>query len=347
MLPDFFSSELALGESLLLALDNYLALPNPQDNKLLACYLAQDYRLLNKCFILYCLGESRSGKSTFCKIASRLTNSTILGANSSVSAIRRTINALKFRNYSLILDDWNKLTFSNNQLYQLLKNSVDKATAKEFLSSSDTDKGVIEFSTFSPKIISTTFNITREVDNFVELINRLYIVDFKRSSSSELPQIDDEDEYDIDLSVYWEDKEDDFKELYRSLRNKGLNISQWERTKPLLAVGLFQKVFSNASEGWEFFKDYWGRVSQKFDSPTLKSVILEYIESHNLNAIETNREWLVDKITSDTLNAYVKSLIKYGYLPLDRLSNSEFCHCMNELGYKQELIDKIPRWVLK
>ncbi len=348
MLADFFTPDLRLGESLLLALDHYLALPNPQDSKLLACYLAQDYRLLKKCFILYCLGESRSGKSTLCKLASKISHSQILGANSTPSAIRRTINNLKRRNYILILDDWNKQTLSNNQLYQLLKNSVDVSTAREFLSSTDRDMGVIEFSTFSPKIISTTFNITREQDNFIELINRLYIVDFKRSDNSEIPQIDDEDdELEISITDHWQDKEDDFRNLYLSLKNRGLGISEWERTRPLIAVGLFQGIFKDKNESWDYFNDYWHRQRGKFNSPTLKSVILEYIEGHNLNAVETGREYLIDSIHSDTLFSYCKALIKSGYLAIDKLSNSEFIATMNELGYMQKMIDKIPKWVLK
>lgn len=330
-----------LSEVLELLFDYFIDYPYPNLKEVVISYLAQPINVTNKCFILYLVGKTRSGKSTTCKLSSKLLNTHILAANTTVAALRREIYQLRHNNPCLILDDWNKFNFDNNQIYQFLKNSVDRDTALESLSMSGNDTAVNRFNTYGIKIISSTLEIYK-FDCYSELNSRIYPIFCKRGIK-DLPQLED---YKLDcinqcLNEFWDNEEyiERFNEIFYSLKNYGLEISEWERTKPLLATGIAIGLYDK-NKGQNIFTDYWRLVKSKSNVISLRTAIKEHIKETEKELPELNSAIICNRLTS-----HIKDLISYGYLPISKVSNAEIIEIMIELGYYQEIVNKIPMWI--
>lgn len=359
-----WSSELAYGQNLLNVINTFVYYPNNLvQSRVVACYLSLELQLLDKAFILYLFGESRSGKSTTGKLASVLTNSSVWSSNSTFASIRRYLEAQRYRqnkgvllrdlesgdpierNLFLIWDDHNELSLSNNQIYQFLKTSCDRLTAKDSLASSDDLKGTKEFSTFSLKIISSTFSPFKN-PLFTELSNRCIYVRCERINADveQIEQIEDWLWTDIGKThdEAWNERNaiKFFETLHTLKKPKDFSLPQWEISRTLIASGITQSIFENSTEAIDCFLEHWQSLGELIQERSHLEIMLEHLIEEWANTRPNLRNYVVANFIADSVKARIKS----GELPLNRYNAKEVYDAMKILGYELRLVNGVNVW---
>jgi hypothetical protein len=346
-----WSFDKSLGVNILNTINSFVLLPEHEiQSRVVASFLCQDTSVIDKGFILYCCGTTRSGKSTLAKISKKISNNLILAANSTVAAIRRKVSKVNSQdaNFVLILDDWNEITFSNNQLYQFLKNSCDRDTALELLSSSLGDSEINEFSTFSTKVITSTFELWKNPDRYSELISRCLFIRTKAPEGEhfDIPQVENFGWKSIEYQHHacWDNKEAraDYRSLYILTKKPAqFSLGAWERVKAPIICGTIQGVFESIDEGIELYTEYWHLMSKTLGSQvSLKAAIEDYLSEWN-----ESRPELVNQLNAELLSKRLRNLIRHGFLPYNRLDNQVLATNMADLGFKAMIVNKIPKWI--
>lgn len=257
--------------------------------RIAASYLMLPSVFCNKIPILFSQGASGSGKSTIAYYACAIHGVEPLGSGSTFPAIRNQIRQVRFydpkqgdkdpyneKNCCLAWEDINpqSLRSFDGNIFNLIKLGVDR---KGKISIASLGGENIEFSVFSPKLISSIHPVYAEHD-FRELIRRIVVIEHKRYS--QFLQSDHSDFYDgitpdelLDISSinwegmskefnnFWMDKEtaQKFAKARKSLRRpKGSDFpaALFDMYKDLMATGIVCGYFESAYDAVEHMQKY-------------------------------------------------------------------------------------------
>lgn len=333
-------------------LDKFVVYPNDEiQKKIVACFVSLHTAALNDAFCLYLTGQSRSGKSTTGKLVAKLTNSAIHGSNST-AGIRNYLEENKFtvideetsieNNQVLILEDVNSSILAQPALYQMLKTSCNRETAKATIASLEKSGENCEFDTFSLKIISSVFD-PRKDSRFDELVNRCLFIHCQRVDK-DLPQVDDYNWNAIEHQHYnfWELQGKEFFSCSSRLRKpNSIPLNQWQVLKPIAVVGLVGGIFKDSSEAFDAcieFLELSGKESINPFYQLLTTLCNEYSSDY---------PQLKGAIPAQYLEQETRKAIKLGSLPFDRYSNIKLWEAMESLGYISYSARKTRYWVPK
>lgn len=294
---------------------------------IVAAYLMTPSALCNQIPILYCAGQSGSGKSTIGLIASALHGLQPIGAGSTFASIRNTIGASRRYDLTLPLSEegnekntcivWedispHDLLSEGNQTFALLKNGVTRSGTIQIAELGGTN---VSFNVFCPKIISSIHHLYAK-HQLRELVRRVLVIQHKHfdywlaedrvecdtlPDADELPDITTIDftGFQSSFESYWSDHAvlNQWAKTARSLsssRPKAFPANQWKMLKDVMCAGIVTGIWASREDAIESMLRYtrWHVANIESQASATQKALSRFIEERTTAQKEQNAEFV-------------------------------------------------------
>lgn len=351
---ELWDKKLTYGQNIKALIDSFILYPNHSIQSLIvAAYACQHLQLLNRAFILYAAGQSRSGKTFTGELLTNTAGYT--GIVPTMAGIRNFIEnniylkddeGLQFdvegnpiESHVLIhCEDMSESQLSQPNFYQFLKVSRDRNNA--MVIAGDVSGESKSFSPFCLIAISSCFEPFTYAEKYQELINRCVFIRCERSEE-ELLQLEDYDFTGLQIEhekAWTRENCLYYLELRKSIRkHKFFNIPEWEVSKPLILSGIVQGLFTKI-EAIELFEQYWTErreIHSRFVNPLHQycQLAVENWQQNHPNSPHAIQKEFVNKFLNDKQ--------KSGELSINRIPKHRIPQIMSALGFRQCLLRDI------
>lgn len=271
--------------------------------------------------ILYMYGARGSGKSSISIIAAALHRTEVFSSATTFAATRNALNQQRWlvpemyeheQNTCLVLDNINRDTLLNEQLYTFLLNGYNRKTDTISISKGNGEN--LTFRVFSPKILSSVHALYGQ-SKFSELGRRCLVIKckpFEQMSpieaqdaqlSNTFSLLDKLNPEELDLSllnqkfdIFWNNEENltkyalERKQLTTRKKNfkvpKSITGARWTIMIDLIATGITTGIWGDNVEAVEALNNYW-----------------DWHDTHIANEYGATHKLLQSFVVEETVNA--------------------------------------------
>lgn len=296
--------------------------------------------------LLFVQGKKGSGKSILCSLIAALHNVPVMSAATTFAALRNHFNSSRWeqpeicrgeKNTCLLLDNVNRDTLNNENLYTMLLNGYNRKT--DIISISKGNGENMEFRVFGLKVLSSIHPVYTQ-SKYSELARRCVVVKckpFEEFTIAEKESIEIEADFTISDKIDIENYDlsilhNQFKEFWRDESNliqytmlkrqfggrkkpfklpKVINGARWTISLDLLVTGIVTGIWDNPDEGVEALGNYWQWNEDNImkNDSALHKVLSDFIDSETRLIDKANKEFgsevIPKEINPDKLKKHV------------------------------------------
>lgn len=355
-----WDNSVPFGDNIMHLIDQCFCVPMAEIQlPLLAAYACIPSALCDKLPILFIYGPEGCGKSELSAIYAAIHSTQVFASSSTYASIRNEIDDKRFemarlegeefqrkieKNFCLVLDNLNKETLQNEQLYTLLLTGFNRDIATTVISS-DVGKNR-EFSTFCPKVLSSIHGLFSE-PRYRELGRRCVYISMKPNSrliASDKPNriVRESDPAMWNLSSlathfrrFWTTKDSwiRFVEVRSSFPKRvetKISSAFVALCLDMLAAGIVGGVWKNFDEALGCMESYWDTRSEHTEAIPLVEALKHFIEQQEGLAVRNGTPTV--SIDPYALKQFLSFAVQQAWLD-NNPSSYETAEAFKSLGY--------------
>ncbi len=354
-------------------IDSCFCIPNAEIQiPLLAAYACIPSALCDKLPVLFIYGAEGCGKTELSNIYAAIHQTQVFAASSTFASIRNEIDNKRFqffnvdgadfqqkleKNFCLVLDNLNKETLTNEQLYTLLLTGFNRHSSNTVISV-ETGKNRI-FSTFCPKVLSSIHGLFSE-PRYRELGRRCLYISMKpierlteADNPNRMTRENDPGQWNLAILAsqykeFWSDRDNlsQFLVIRDSIPikiNTPISTAYLSLCLDMIAAAIVAGVWRNFDDALSCLEAYWNSRTEHTEAIPLVEVLKNFIKQQK-EVSERNGKSLTS-LEPYSLKQFLAFAVQQAWLD-NNPSSYEIAEALKSLGFvRTRDVKGVWKWI--